>query len=73
MCNLSKGLKSGKLPGVLYVDKSAASKKMTKMLDKMGAKYEKAEAKKEALRGPVLVVNGCFLDERGVREIAGKR
>jgi hypothetical protein len=68
MCRLGKGLKSGKLPGVLYADGTAASKKMQRMLDSAGAKYELADAKKEAMPGPVLVVNGSFLDINGVKE-----
>jgi len=40
MCRLGKGLKSGRLPGVLYADGTAASKAMRRILDSAGAKYE---------------------------------
>jgi len=69
MCQLGRGLKSGKLRGVLYTNKTRASKEMQRLLDDAGAKYELADAKKEALPGPMLVVNGSFLDVTGLKEV----
>jgi hypothetical protein len=69
MCKLAQGLKSGALPGVLYSDQSPASRKMQKLLDSVGAKYEIADAKRESMSQPVFVVNGSFLDLNAVEEV----
>ena len=62
-------MKSGKYPGVLYTDKTLASKEMQDLLDSAGAKYTVADARKEALPGPVFIVKGSFLDVRSLKEV----
>jgi hypothetical protein len=69
MRKVAERLKSGNLPGVLYSDDSPASRKMQKLLDSVGAKYEIADAKRESMSRPVLVVNGSFLDVNAVEEV----
>ena len=69
MRKLAEGLKSGNLPGVLYSDQSPATRKMQKLLDSVGAKYEIADAKTESMSRPVLVVNGSFLDAKALKEV----
>ena len=69
MRKLAEGLKSGDLPGVLYSDESPSSRRMQKLLDSVGAKYEIADAKTESMSRPVLVVNGSFLDAKALKEV----
>jgi hypothetical protein len=72
MCKLGKALKTGKYPGILYADQTQASQEMQRILDEAGAKYELADAGKEALPGPVLVVNGSFLGISALKAILAK-
>lgn len=69
MCKLGEGLRSKQFPGVFYTDGSAKGKEMKQILDSAGVSYETADARKEKMRGPVLVANGTFLDIDAVREV----
>ncbi len=69
MCKVGEGLRSGQLPAVLYADGTAASKQIEDMLEKADVAYDIEDAAQAALREPVLVVDGTFLNAERVREV----
>ncbi len=66
MGDFGDGIKSGKLPGILYADDTHASKEMRKMLDSCGARYTISDTSAGDFDSPVVIIDGCFL---GVREL----
>lgn len=69
MDKVGRGLRSGRYPAVLYANNTDESKNMQKLLDSTNAIYELADAEREGLPGPRVVVNGCFLDYNSLVEI----
>ena len=66
MCDFGDGIRSGKLPAILYTDETRTSDQMRTLLDSCGATYTVSDTSAGDFDSPVVVIDGCFL---GIQEL----
>ena len=69
MCEFGDGIKSGQFPAVVYLDETRESKEVCRLLDSAGATYVVSDAIAHDMRGPVVVVDGCFLGMKELKDV----
>ncbi|HUU90924.1 MAG TPA: hypothetical protein VM238_06910 [Phycisphaerae bacterium] len=69
MCDFGDGIRSGKLPAILYTDETQTSDQMRKLLDSCGATYTVSDTSAGDFDSPVVIVDGCFLGIRELQEV----